>query len=65
MHALVKFSDERVVARANQSRVQLTTADACYMTRPPRGQAILGFAGMGERTIREGVKRLSYGTSSL
>jgi len=59
MHALVEFADDRVVARANQNKVLLTTADACYMTRPPRGQAILGFAGMGERTIREGVKRLA------
>ena len=59
MHALVRFEDERVIRSAAQKKVHLVTADAYYLTRPPGGEVIMGFSAIGERTIREGVKRLA------
>jgi hypothetical protein len=38
--------------------VQLVSADLYYLTRPPGREVLLGFSSTGERTIREGVKRL-------
>jgi GntR family transcriptional regulator/MocR family aminotransferase len=59
MHALVRFDDQRVIRRAAQNKVHLVAADAYYLTQPPGGAAVMGFSAIGERTIREGVKRLA------
>jgi GntR family transcriptional regulator/MocR family aminotransferase len=59
MHVMVRFDDERIGQRAARNRVQLVSADEYYLTKPPGGEFVLGFAGMGERTIREGVRRLA------
>ena len=58
MHALVRFSDERVIRRAAHNKVHLVSADAYYLTHPPGGEVVMGFSAIGERTIREGVRRL-------
>jgi GntR family transcriptional regulator / MocR family aminotransferase len=59
MHVMVRFDDERIGQRAARNRVHLVSADEYYITKPPGGEYVLGFAGIGERTIREGVKRLA------
>jgi GntR family transcriptional regulator / MocR family aminotransferase len=58
MHAMVRFEDDRIMSRATQNKVQLVSADGYYLTRPPGGEFLMGFSAIGERTIREGVKRL-------
>jgi len=59
MHALVRFEDRRVIHRAPENQVHLVAADAYYLTQPPGGEAVMGFSAIGERTIREGLKRLA------
>ena len=59
MHVLVRFSDEDVLARSARNRVQLTSSAGYYLSEPPRKEFVFGFSAIGERTIREGVKRLA------
>ena len=58
MHAMVRFADERIMSRASRNKVQLVSADGYYLSRPPGREFLMGFSAIGERTIREGVKRL-------
>jgi GntR family transcriptional regulator/MocR family aminotransferase len=59
MHVLVRFQDERIAEKAAAAKVQLIGSAACYLTEPPRGEFILGFSSIGERSIREGIRRLA------
>jgi GntR family transcriptional regulator/MocR family aminotransferase len=60
MHALVKFQDaERIGEKAAAAKVALVSSASCYLTEPPRGEFILGFSSIGERSIREGIRRLA------
>ncbi len=59
MHVLVQFSDEGVFERSIRNRVQLVSSSAYYLGGAPRNEYIFGFSALGERTIREGVKRLA------
>jgi GntR family transcriptional regulator / MocR family aminotransferase len=59
MHVLVRFADEGMAERAARNKVQITNAGAYYLGKAPRGEFVMGFSAMGERTIREGVRRLS------
>jgi GntR family transcriptional regulator/MocR family aminotransferase len=59
MHLLVRFEDEAIVERAMARKVLLMSARAYYLTKPPNGEFVFGFSSVGERTIREGVKRLA------
>lgn len=59
MHVMVRFDDERIGQRSTRNRVQLVSADEYYLTDPPGQEFVFGFAATGERTIREGVKRLA------
>jgi GntR family transcriptional regulator/MocR family aminotransferase len=63
MHVLVRFQDsERITANAAAGKVQLVSSAACYLTEPPPGEFILGFSSIGERSIREGIRRLAEST---
>jgi GntR family transcriptional regulator / MocR family aminotransferase len=60
MHVLVRFQDaEQITEGAAAARVQLVSSGGCYLREPPRGEFILGFSSIGERSIREGVRRLA------
>jgi GntR family transcriptional regulator/MocR family aminotransferase len=59
MHLLVRFRDEDMEARATAAKVQLVSSASCYLTKPPLGEYILGFSSIGERSIREGIRRLA------
>lgn len=59
MHVLVRFADDGIAERARRNKVQLVGSGAYYLTRPPRNEFALGFSALGERTIREGVRRLA------
>ncbi|HEV3331404.1 MAG TPA: PLP-dependent aminotransferase family protein [Bryobacteraceae bacterium] len=59
MHVMVRFDDARIGQHAAGNRVQLTSANEYYVTEPPGNEFVLGFTAIGERTIREGVKRLA------
>jgi GntR family transcriptional regulator/MocR family aminotransferase len=59
MHLMAAFDDPRVAERAERNRVQLLSAAAYYLTKPPGNEFIFGFSSVGERTIREGIKRMA------
>jgi GntR family transcriptional regulator / MocR family aminotransferase len=59
MHLFARFDDDSLAERAARSKVQLAKADVYYLTKPPRNAFVLGFSTLGERAIREGVKRLA------
>lgn len=61
MHLMVRFDDDTIAERAKASKVLLMSASAYYLTKPATGEFIFGFSSIGERTIREGVRRLAAG----
>ena len=59
MHLLVHFQDARITEKAAAAKVQLVSSAASYLTTSPPGEFILGFSAIGERCIREGIRRLA------
>jgi GntR family transcriptional regulator/MocR family aminotransferase len=54
MHLLVGIAEKAAAAK-----VQLVGSASCYLTAAPRGEFIVGFSSTGERSIREGIRRLA------
>ncbi len=54
-----KFGDDEVVRRASEVGVGLVSAKIYYLTEPHSDEFVLGYAGLSERKIREGVRRLA------
>lgn len=67
MHLMVslrtKFSDDEIVQRAAEVGVGLVSAKIYYFDDYHSGQFVLGYAGLSERKIREGVRRLAKALS--
>jgi GntR family transcriptional regulator/MocR family aminotransferase len=59
MHVLAQFEDLEVGRRAEKNGVLMTDARAYYLEKPPEGEYVLGFSALGERAIREGVRRFA------
>jgi len=59
MHLLVRFKDEKMAEHAEIAKVQLVSSASYYLTEAPRGEFVLGFSSIGERSIREGIRRLA------
>lgn len=60
MHLLVRFRDAAQIAeKAAAAKIQLVSSAGSYLTEPPRGEFILGFSSISERSIREGIRRLA------
>jgi GntR family transcriptional regulator/MocR family aminotransferase len=59
MHVLIGLRGGAAAIRATAGRVRLESAERYYATRPPTDEFILGFAAIGERTIRAGLKMLA------
>jgi GntR family transcriptional regulator/MocR family aminotransferase len=60
MHMTVTFRAPGLVrARAQASGVHLAATDIYYGSKPVKNEFLLGFSAIGERTIREAVKRIS------
>ena len=65
MHLMIRLrgvgDGDDVVRRARAAGVALINARHCYVgdERAPHGEFILGYAGLGERRILEGVRRLA------
>jgi GntR family transcriptional regulator/MocR family aminotransferase len=68
MHLMVRIatgmSDDEFIRRAEGFGVSFSPASHCYLDGAQSGEFILGFAGLGERKIREGVKRLAQALAS-
>jgi GntR family transcriptional regulator / MocR family aminotransferase len=62
MHLTVTFRDpQRVRARAEATGVHLASTEIYYQSKAPRNEFMLGFSAIGERTVREGIKRIAGG----
>ncbi|MBS1791680.1 MAG: PLP-dependent aminotransferase family protein [Acidobacteria bacterium] len=63
MHLMVRlrseFSDEEVMRRAAQSGVGVVSAQIYYLHESRLGEFVLGYAGLSERKIQEGIRRLA------
>jgi GntR family transcriptional regulator/MocR family aminotransferase len=58
MHLMVRFEDPGILDRASRNNVHLARSAVYYLGKPPDGEYVFVFSRIGERTIREGVKRL-------
>jgi GntR family transcriptional regulator / MocR family aminotransferase len=63
MHLMAQIksrrSDEEIIERAGRLGVELVSARQYYLRSECSGKFVLGFAGLTERKIQEGVRRLS------
>ena len=59
MNLMVRFDDSSIAERAAANKVELVNTAPYYFAKAPRGEYLLGFSQLGERTIREGIKRLA------
>ena len=60
LHLTVRFRGaDAIRARAERGGVHLAGTGFYYLSTPVPGEFILGFSAIGERTIREAVKRLA------
>jgi GntR family transcriptional regulator / MocR family aminotransferase len=59
MHVLARFKDDGIAERAAAAKVQLIGSGPYYLSEPPRGEFVLGFSSIGERSIREGIRRIA------
>ena len=59
MHVVVRFDDAGIAAHAAANRVHLTPSAMYYLGKAPANEFVFGFSALGERAIREGVRRLA------
>lgn len=63
MHLMVRLqtglSDEEIVRRAAQVGVGLVSSQIYYLGESSSGEFVLGYAGLSERRIQEGIRRLA------
>ncbi|HMX25880.1 MAG TPA: PLP-dependent aminotransferase family protein, partial [Blastocatellia bacterium] len=53
------FDDKEAVRRAQSVGVGLVSARLYYLSEAPADEFVLGYAGLSERRIQEGVRRLA------
>ena len=59
LHAVVQIAGPDLAARAGQGGVSFETTRACYAGPAPVNEILVRFAGVSERMLREGVRRLA------
>ena len=63
MHVMVrlrtKFNDDEVTKRAAEVGVGVVSAQIYYLGKSRTGEFVLGYAGLSERRIQEGIRRLA------
>jgi GntR family transcriptional regulator/MocR family aminotransferase len=64
LHVVVRFRSNSVAGSARRNGVQLASTSPYYLSHAPANEYILRFAAVGERALREGVKRLAGGRKS-
>jgi GntR family transcriptional regulator / MocR family aminotransferase len=60
MHAYVRIADGDLLSRAKRNKVQLREAREYFIGDAPDDTFLLGFSMLSERSIREGMRRLSH-----
>jgi GntR family transcriptional regulator/MocR family aminotransferase len=59
MFLMVRFASGRAAERARRQGVNLTSTARFYLGEPPPHEYLLRFSAIGERTLREGIRRLA------
>jgi GntR family transcriptional regulator / MocR family aminotransferase len=59
MHVVVRFASTGLAARASRNQVHLASTTPYYVSGAPGNEYIIRFSAVGERAIREGVRRLA------
>jgi GntR family transcriptional regulator/MocR family aminotransferase len=59
MFLMVRFASDRAAEQARRSGVNLTSTERFYLGAAPPHEYLLRFSAVGERTLREGVRRLA------
>ena len=59
MSMMVRFADTSIAVRAARNKVQIASTAPYYFGKPPTGEFLLGFSTLGDRSIREGIRRLA------
>jgi GntR family transcriptional regulator/MocR family aminotransferase len=62
MHLAVRTRDPGFEQRAKRNKVQIVSTRDYYLGTPRADEFLLGFSALSERSIREGVRRLSRTT---
>lgn len=52
------FNEEELIVRAKEQGVKIYPASVFYKSQPPQRTVLIGFAGVSEDHIREGIKKL-------
>jgi GntR family transcriptional regulator/MocR family aminotransferase len=58
-HAYVRFDEPDLAARAERNKVELRGAGQYYLGTPPANEYLIEFSMLGERSIREAIRRLA------
>jgi GntR family transcriptional regulator/MocR family aminotransferase len=59
MHAFVRIEDKALRERAERNKVQLRSAQACFMEGGDAHHYLFGFSSLTERAIRDGIRRIA------
>jgi GntR family transcriptional regulator / MocR family aminotransferase len=63
LHIMVRFetrlSSKEIIERANKQEIGLIATEDCYLVKPQKAEFVLGYGGLNESEIREGIQRLA------
>jgi DNA-binding transcriptional MocR family regulator len=59
MHAFVRIEDKALRERAERNKVQLRSAQPCFLAGGDVHHYLFGFASLTERAIRNGIRRIA------
>ena len=59
MHAFVRMEDKSLRERAERNKVQLRSAQPCFLEGGDVHHYLFGFASLTERAIRDGIRRIA------
>jgi GntR family transcriptional regulator/MocR family aminotransferase len=59
MHAFVRIEDKSLRERAERNKVQLRSAQPCFLEGGDVHHYLFGFASLTERAIRDGIRRIA------
>jgi GntR family transcriptional regulator/MocR family aminotransferase len=59
MHAFVRIEDKALRERADRNKVQLRSAQPCFLEGGDAHHYLFGFSSLTERAIRDGIRRIA------
>jgi GntR family transcriptional regulator/MocR family aminotransferase len=65
MFLVVRFASGRAAEQARRQGLNLTSTEHFYLDLAPPHEYLLRFSGVGERTLREGIRRLAIQSTAV